>query len=272
MGRRFGVAGITAAELAAWQADTSRTTYVFDVRTAAEFEAGHLAGSSHAAGGQLVQATDEYAATRNARIVLVDDDGVRATMTASWLRQLGWDQAVVLGGLPFEGDDPGPARVAAAAAELGAALDTGPTARPDLARVHTPTVRPPELARWLAEEADGLVVIDVGTSVKYRNRGHIPGAWWAVRSRMARPGPPSARPGGSCSPPPTAPWPAWPWPRPRPSGPKPRSSPWPPATRGGATPGSTWRTGSPGPPPSPTTSGTSPTTIPTPCVSTWRST
>jgi hypothetical protein len=28
-------------------------------------------------------------------------------------------------------------------------------------------------------------VVDVGTSVKYRNRGHIPGSWWAVRSRMA---------------------------------------------------------------------------------------
>lgn len=186
VGHRFRVAGITAAELAAWQADTTRTTYVFDVRTEAEFEAGHLPGSVHAAGGQLVQATDEYAATRNARIVLLDDDGVRATMTASWLRQLGWAEAVVLGGLPAEGDDPGPARVAAAAVALGQTLVKGPRARAELARVHTPTVRPPELARWLAED-DGrhsLVVIDVGTSVKYRNRGHIPGAWWAVRSRM----------------------------------------------------------------------------------------
>ena len=87
---RFDVGRITIDELEQWQADTTRTTYLFDVRTPAEFAAGHLSGSRNAPGGQLVQATDEYAATRNARLILVDDNGVRATMTASWLRQLGW--------------------------------------------------------------------------------------------------------------------------------------------------------------------------------------
>lgn len=209
VGRRFGVSEISPATLAQWRTDAARTTYVFDVRTGAEYEAGHLAGSAHAPGGQLVQATDEYAATRNARIVLVDDDGVRATMTASWLRQLGWTEAVVLaGGISSVGDGP---------------LVTGKQARPDLARVSVPTVRPPELARWLGltptgvviddsgtdgttdgdgtersssdaaadgsptdDAADGLVVLDLGTSVKYRNRGHIPGAWWGVRSRLGQ--------------------------------------------------------------------------------------
>ena len=32
--------------------------------------------------------------------------------------------------------------------------------------------------------AYGVAVIDVGTSVKYRRRGHIPGSWWAIRSRL----------------------------------------------------------------------------------------
>jgi hypothetical protein len=27
-------------------------------------------------------------------------------------------------------------------------------------------------------------VLDVGSSVKYRRRGHIPGSWWGVRSRL----------------------------------------------------------------------------------------
>lgn len=179
VGERFGVTGIEPATLAGWQAEAAtRTTYLFDVRTEAEYEGGHLPGALHAPGGQLVQATDEYAAVRNARIVLADDDEVRATMTASWLRQLGWNEAVVLTG-----------GVAAAAAALGVALVKGAQPRPELARVHTPTVRPPELAEWLAEpearHPGELAVLDLGTSVKYRNRGHIPGSWWGVRSRLA---------------------------------------------------------------------------------------
>jgi hypothetical protein len=37
-----------------------------------------------------VQATDLYAGTLGARIVLSDDKEVRALMTASWLSQMGW--------------------------------------------------------------------------------------------------------------------------------------------------------------------------------------
>lgn len=167
VGRRFGVESIDVDQLEQWKVDSSRTTYVLDVRTVEEFEAGHRADSSYAAGGQLVQATDEYVATRNARIVLVDDTGVRATMTASWLRQLGWNDAVVLtGGL--DGGRPGD-------------LVSGPEPRVSVEAV--PTIRVSELASVLG--TDGLVVLDIDSSVKYRNRGHIPGAWWGVRSRLA---------------------------------------------------------------------------------------
>ena len=37
-----------------------------------------------------MQETDHFASVRGARLVLVDDDGVRANMSASWLAQLGW--------------------------------------------------------------------------------------------------------------------------------------------------------------------------------------
>src|SRR6266568_3655276 len=47
-------------------------------------------------GSPASQATDVYMATRNARIVLVDDDGVRAVMTGSWLAQMGWPEVYVL--------------------------------------------------------------------------------------------------------------------------------------------------------------------------------
>ena len=88
---RFGVERIDAATLDKWRAEASeRTLYILDVRTAEEFAAGHIADSRHAPGGQLVQATDGYVAVQGARVVLVDDLGVRASMTAGWLVQLGW--------------------------------------------------------------------------------------------------------------------------------------------------------------------------------------
>ena len=49
------------------------------MRTPEEYAAGHWPGATHAPGGQVVQATDEFVGVRNARIVLVDGpDGVRA--------------------------------------------------------------------------------------------------------------------------------------------------------------------------------------------------
>lgn len=171
VGERFGVETRTLADVDSWQADPDRTTYLLDVRTPAEFEAGHLPGSRSAPGGQLVQATDEYVATQGARLVLIDDTGVRATMTASWLRQLGWTDTVVLAG-----------GLTAAADAAGLALQTGPRPRPTVERV--PTVKVSELADRRAQQPESVTVLDLGTSIKYRKRGHIPGAWWGVRSRL----------------------------------------------------------------------------------------
>ena len=66
------------------------------MRDPAEYEAGHFPGALSAPGGQLVQATDTYAGTLGARIVLSDDNEVRAVMTASWLKQMGWKDVAVL--------------------------------------------------------------------------------------------------------------------------------------------------------------------------------
>ena len=135
-----------------------RTTYVFDVRHPHEFEAGHLKGSRSAPGGQLVQATDRYAAVRQARIFLVDDNGVRAAMTAHWLRQMNWDAAVLEGAL-----DDGP-------------LETGPAAPEMPEQGDVPSVGP--------EGVEGAVVVDFADSRSYAE-GHIPGAWFAIRARLA---------------------------------------------------------------------------------------
>ena len=74
-----------------------RTVYRFDVRTPQEYENGHRPGFRSAPGGQLVQETDWYAPVRGALIIVADDRGGRAAMTASWLAQMGWDVAVATG-------------------------------------------------------------------------------------------------------------------------------------------------------------------------------
>lgn len=92
---RAGVKRIGWAELEQLEADESRTLYLYDVRQPAAFEAVHLRGFRNAQGGQLVQETDHYAPVRGARIVVADDLGPRADMTASWLAQLGWEVFVL---------------------------------------------------------------------------------------------------------------------------------------------------------------------------------
>ena len=163
--RRFGVAAISPAELERVRQDGNRTLYCFDVRSPEEYREGHLAGFAHAPGGQLVQATDRYAAVRNARIVLADSDGVRATVTASWLVQMGWPEVHVLG-IPEAPLAKGvePQRV------LGMERAGG-----------ADEIAPPELRRRL--DAGEATVVDFATSIEYRE-GHIPGAWFAVRSRL----------------------------------------------------------------------------------------
>jgi rhodanese-related sulfurtransferase len=92
---RAGVKRIDASELSALSRDHSRTLYTFDVRTPEEYAQGHLPGFRSAPGGQLVQETDMFAPVRGARIVVADDLGPRADMTASWLAQMAWEVYVL---------------------------------------------------------------------------------------------------------------------------------------------------------------------------------
>jgi rhodanese-related sulfurtransferase/predicted metal-dependent enzyme (double-stranded beta helix superfamily) len=154
--QRFNVKRISLSELNAFQGEKARTTYLFDVRSPEEYAAGHVAGALCAPGGQLVQATDSYAAVRGARIVLADDQGVRAVMTASWLLQMGWPEVYVLQDAAFDARD-------------GAA----------------PVVAPPCATITAGEvKAAKATILDFATSLQYR-AGHIPGAAFAIRSRLA---------------------------------------------------------------------------------------
>jgi len=153
--KRFGIKRISLAELKRLQDDKTRTTYLLDVRSPEEYAAGHLGGSIPAPGGQLVQATDTYCAVHGARIALADDDGVRATMTASWLLQMGWSEVCVVACDSFD-----------------SAAPTFPAGAPPCATIS---------AREL--HGDGMLVLDFGSSLQYR-AGHIPGASFAIRSRL----------------------------------------------------------------------------------------
>ena len=162
--RRFGITRIDRPTLARLRADAARTLYLFDVRDPDEYAAGHVAGALSAPGGQLVQATDAYIGTLGARVVLVDEAEVRALMTASWLRQMGFADVFVL-------------------AEAGA--ETEAPAAPLLGEP-----QPRELAIDCADLAallarDAATVVDLSLSRDYR-AAHIPGAWFAIRSRLAQ--------------------------------------------------------------------------------------
>ena len=157
---KYGVARIDRAALERLRADETRTTYVFDVRDPAEYEAGHLPGAVSAPGGQLVQATDLFAGTLQARIVVCDDKQARALMTASWLKQMGWNEVYVL---PEAGHETG--------SPTGEVFGTPPdNASVDCADLY---------------EIDQITIIDLSSSPAYRH-GHIPGAWFAIRGRLDR--------------------------------------------------------------------------------------
>ncbi len=159
-----GVTVIDRAGLDALRADVQRTVYLFDVRDPAEYQAGHVPGAASAPGGQLVQATDQYVGTLGAALVLVDDAEVRALMTASWLRQMGWRDVFVLAAVGTETGWP--------AASM---LDT--ESRDDAA------LELDEFGDLFAR--DGATVLDLSLSRDYL-REHIPGAWFGIRSRLDR--------------------------------------------------------------------------------------
>jgi cystathionine beta-lyase len=154
LARKAKVQWVAPKQVLTWQQDAQRSLFLCDVRTPEEFAAGSLPGAQHCPGGQLVQGTDLYIGVRKARVVLFDDDGVRAPATASWLRQMGHEAYVLEGGLGS-----------------GLALPV----RPQLAVT---------LIEASAAELDGALLLDVRPSTAYRKR-HLRGAQWVIRPHLA---------------------------------------------------------------------------------------
>ena len=162
---RYGVTTIDRTTLAGWQREAARrTTYLLDVRTPEEFAAGHLPGSVSAPGGQLVQAIDRWVGTRAARLVLADDHGTRAIMTAHWLKQMGWD--VVVLERAFDGVE----------------LEQGPSEPPMPSLPAAAIVTPAEAAALLT---DGAAAVALGSSAAFP-AGHPSGAVWSIRPLLPK--------------------------------------------------------------------------------------
>jgi len=74
---------------------TTGSRYLVDVRSREEYEAGHISGVLHVPGGHLLQNIDRYLVVRNAMVILIDADRVRASTVAIWLRRMGWRRVFV---------------------------------------------------------------------------------------------------------------------------------------------------------------------------------
>jgi hypothetical protein len=96
--------------------------------------------------------------------VLVDDAEVRAAMTASWLRQMGWRDVFVL-------------------AEAG--HETGWAAAPILGSPPRAELRIDGAGLAELMGRSEATVVDLSLSRDYR-KAHIPDAWFAIRARLAQ--------------------------------------------------------------------------------------
>lgn len=143
-----------------------RDFYLFDVRSSAEYEAGHLPGAVNVPGGQLVQCADDHIALRDAGIFLVSEHGERAAATGWWLTRMKYENVFSLGG----GLD--------AWRRAGFEVEFGPRLRQSVP-AHAPFIEAVGLYGTL-KGASPPVILDLGSSIRYAKR-HVPGAHWISR-------------------------------------------------------------------------------------------
>jgi rhodanese-related sulfurtransferase len=166
---RFNISIIDAHTAQAWLADPHRTTFLLDVRTHEEFAQDGLPFATHAPGGQLVQATDQIIGVRYARVLLIDHDGVRAPVNASWLVQLGYETALI---------------PSLAAPRLHMEKPTLST-QPRLPKLDSAALLEFETEVKPETETGHVHLIDLRSSAAYR-REHAANAHWSIRPQLGR--------------------------------------------------------------------------------------
>lgn len=170
LAQKAGVETVSADQVTQWAQDQSRSLFLCDVRTAEEFAAATLPGAQHTPGGQLIQSTDLYVGVRHARIVLIDSDGIRAPIVASWLRQLGHQAYVLADGV-----------------SSGLVLPVAPGLNA------APLLTINATAAFDALKDDAIALIDLRPSTSFR-KAHVEGSRWSIRPLLANAVADEARP------------------------------------------------------------------------------
>lgn len=177
LAKHRGVQGIDAEALAALLATDRRNLHVFDLRDRGRHAVAHVPRSVSVASDHLIVRNEELVGVRDAPTVLVDDDPVRALLTAVWMRRLGHPHVRVLAG-GF-----------AAWTQAGHASAKGHEAPQGWreASAATPGLGAADAAHWLAAHAPAHILrVDTGASCR---RAHLPGAVGLRRGWLdARPG------------------------------------------------------------------------------------
>jgi rhodanese-related sulfurtransferase len=172
VGAEDGVRMLTVEELPTMMARArDETVYLIDVRTRDEYTAGHIPGFWWFPGGQAVQRADDTAAVRNGTVVFCCDGTVRATVTASWYRQMGFAHAYAVAG--------GTTAWAAAGHSLAHGGDELVEPLVAEARGRVRQIPAADLAARLSA-ARPPVVLFVDPSDRFA-AGHVPGARWVPR-------------------------------------------------------------------------------------------
>ena len=146
----------------------SEAVYLIDVRTDAEYVQGHIPGFKWWPGGQAVQRADDIAVVKNATIVFCCDGRARATVTASFYRQMGFEEIYVVDG--------GVNAWTAAGHGLDNGMERAPIAGLAEAQAEAQNVSPQEL-----HENPRDFILFVDTSQDFSG-GHAPGSKWISRS------------------------------------------------------------------------------------------
>jgi rhodanese-related sulfurtransferase len=157
---KTGLKFIEPIEAAIWLADTTRSTYLIDVRSDEEFKADGISGSRHALGGQLVQGIDIWVGVRGSRVIVMDNEMIRAPMMANWIHQIGYDVAVLRGGVD---------------AMRGIAIPDAPAFVIELITAISPAA--------VKSQLGSAQLVDLRSPRVYR-AGHVEGATWSIRPRF----------------------------------------------------------------------------------------
>jgi rhodanese-related sulfurtransferase len=145
----------------------TETVYLIDVRTREEYTAGHLPGFRWFPGGQAVQRADDVAVVKHATLVFACDGKARATIIASWYRQMGFREVYAVDG--------GTRAWTASGHPLDKGTPDEQTAGYAEARAAARSVSAQQLH---ASPTPAIVFVD--TSQDFA-RGHVPGARWVPR-------------------------------------------------------------------------------------------